>query len=218
MEERRTEPAFPWAGLLTLAVAVAGTAALLLSVPVPLERMIQTWPLSRSAGLVAYLYLWASVCLGLLQSMGMLRSLSTPAIRVDMHAFLSLGAIYATVFHAVILLWDHYLPFHWDDILLPFASDYAPMLVGFGGVAFYLALAATVTTYLRPWFSARTWRAIHRFSLFGFLLALVHGVALGTDARSPVVMLMYAGTGLSALVLAAARFAKRLPSPTHAPR
>lgn len=217
MHDRTPESAFPWAGLITLGVA-AVTAALLMAGPFSVREMLQTWELSRSAGIVAYLLLWASVCLGLLQAAGLFKRLTSAAARVDIHEFLSVGALHATVFHVVILMWNQHVTFGWREILVPFTSDYSPGLVGIGGVSFYLALIATVTTYLRKWLSPKLWRSIHLLTLVGFLFALLHGVALGPDTQAPAVWLMYVGTGISVALLGVARLVKGVLKTAHPAR
>lgn len=205
----KTLRVFPWAGLLALAGAEAAVA-LLLSGPVSPAAMLHTWNLSRAAGFVAYLLLWAAVCLGLLQSLGVgwAGAPGAAGARVDIHCFLSAAALYATAFHAMILLWDRYMPFGWTDILLPFAGRHEPFLVGIGSVAFYLALLATVTTYLRHRLDGSTWRQLHRLTLVGFVLAFLHGVYLGSDSQTPAVQLLYAATGMSAGALAVVRLSR----------
>lgn len=146
--------------------------------------------------------------MGLLQSLGMLRGLTAPAATVEIHEHLSLWALYITVFHAAILLWDPYVPFRVAALLLPFASDYAPAAVTLGVIATYTMVAATVTTYLRARLRPAHWRAVHLLTLAGFLLALIHGVAIGTDTRHPAVGYLYRSTGLSAGLLTAWRLVR----------
>lgn len=206
MQSSRTEEAFPWLGIAALTAAGVGVV-LLLAGPFSVFDVLQTWSLSRASGFVAYLLLWASACLGLVQALGLVRPVSA-AERIDLHAFLSLGALYMTVFHAVILLWDGHLSFRWADILIPFHSARQPVLVGFGIVAFYFALAAALTTYLRGRLSPLLWRAIHQVTLVAFCLAFLHGTLLGTDAGLPLARLMYAETGTVFALLTAARLIK----------
>lgn len=206
MQPNKTGETFPWIGFLAL-TAAGISVVLLLSGPIPASQILQTWKLSRASGIVAYLLLWASVSLGLLQSINRARSvsLSTASATVDLHCFLSAGALYATAFHAVILVWDRYLPFSWLDILLPWGS-YQPLLVGLGSVAFYIGLAATISTYLRSQLSSQQWRSLHQFSLAGFVVALLHGWFLGTESSLVFVKLMYIETGISVTTLTAIRF------------
>lgn len=206
MQKANTALKSPWAGVaaLTTAALVAG----LLVGPVSWANLLNTWYLTRAAGLVAFVLLWASVTLGLLQSIGLLKGVTSPLANVDVHGFVSLGALYATVYHAVVLLWDRHTPFTWTEILVPFASGHEPVLVGLGIISFYVALGATITTYLRGKLTPRLWRWIHLFSLVGFFLALAHGVLLGTDTELTAVGYLYRFTGISVAFLLLCRVYK----------
>lgn len=206
MQKSSTALNTPWAGIAAL--AAASVVAGLLVGPVSWANLLQTWYLTRAAGLVAYVLLWASVSLGLLQSIGLLKGVTSPLANVDMHSFFSLGAIYATVYHAVILLWDRHMPFTWTDLLVPFAVGHDPILVGLGSLSFYIALGAVVTTYLRGKLTPRLWRSIHLFSLVSFFLALAHGARLGTDTELAAVGYLYRFTGISVAFLLLCRVYK----------
>jgi len=199
--------AFPWAGLLALILAI-GVSAFLLLTEVRPAALLNTWYLTRASGLVAFVLLWASVALGLLQATGLLKGVSAPAASLEIHQYVSVGALYATTFHAVILLWDHYIPFRLWDLLIPFGSSYKPLLVGPGSLGFYIALLAAVTTYFRNKMNSKTWRALHQFSLLGFFAAMIHGLALGTDSNLWAVGFMYRFAFISVAVLLVARVLK----------
>jgi methionine sulfoxide reductase heme-binding subunit len=202
-------PGIPWAGGATLALA-AFAAGLLLSGRTGLAAILQTWYLSRAAGLIAYVLLFLSVAVGLLQSSGFLKGTTSPLANIDIHGFLSVTALYATIFHAVVLVWDQYIPFRWSDILLPFAGAFKPALVGLGSVAFYLALLVTLSTYLRAKLSAKAWRSLHWSSLIAFAFALIHGLFLGTDTNLPAVGFLYRFTGIGVAVLISYRIYKEV--------
>jgi len=201
---RRAVPRGSGAAALALTVAAAG----FFLCEVNPAAVLHTWYLTRAAGLVAYVLVYLSVAVGLLQSLGMLRGLTAPASNLAVHEHLSLWALYATVFHAVILLWDKYIPFRAPALLLPFASDYEPVEVTLGVLAAYTMVVAIVSTYLRTRLKPLHWRVLHLLSLAGFLFALVHGVALGTDSGHPAVGFLYRFTGLSVGLLASWRLIK----------
>ncbi|HYF96087.1 MAG TPA: hypothetical protein VD969_28070 [Symbiobacteriaceae bacterium] len=174
----------PWIGLATLAVAGLAVGA---GVPAIWQADNPTWQMTRAAGLVAFTLLWLSVILGLLQSTGYFRM---PGV-VDLHTFASVWALYATVFHIVVLLFDRHSPYRLAEILIPFADVHSPVLNGIGGLAFYISAGVTVTSYYRTRFSTKSWRAIHLTSLGAFLFALVHALVLGTDSGLPWLAFAY---------------------------
>ncbi|MFZ5825888.1 MAG: ferric reductase-like transmembrane domain-containing protein [Bacillota bacterium] len=206
MQAQNRQTKRPWAGVAALLLATALTGLLLARLD--LQAVLHPWYLTRAAGLIAYLMLWAAATVGLLQSLGMLKGVTGPGANLDVHEHLSLWAIYATTFHAVILHWDRYVSFDWYELTIPFLSDYEPASVALGIGAFYLTVLVTVTTYLRSRLTPRVWRAIHLLSLPAFLFAIVHGVLLGTDADHPFVAYVYRFTAISAGLLVALRMLK----------
>lgn len=191
----------PIAGILLLLAAIAGLVMVLLSGGVSVTALVNSWYLTRALGLLAYVLLWASLCLGILQSSGFLKGATSPVANLDLHEFLSTAALYTTVFHVVILLWDRYVTFTPTDLLIPFAGSYKPGLVGIGVVAMYITAMAIVTTYLRGHMSPKVWRWLHLTSIIGFALALAHGLLIGTDSTAPAIGFMYRFTGMSASAL-----------------
>ncbi len=210
MQSPAKTPRRPWAGLVTLVVAIGLAGLLLAGSPVDPTRWLQPWYLTRASGITAYLLLWTAVAVGLLQSLGMLQGVTAPLANLDVHEHLSLWSLYATVFHAVILLWDSYVPFSLAAITVPMLSAFKPVLVSLGILTFYLGLLVTVTTYLRSRMAASTWRMIHLLSLVAFVMALAHGVLLGTDTSQPLVAYMYRFTGISVAGLAVYRTVREI--------
>lgn len=199
-----TGSGLPWAGAAALAFAAFAAGALLAG-PQALRGLLHPWYLTRAAGFVAFVLLWLSVCIGLLQSGGFFRGITSPLANLDLHAYASVASLYATTFHVVILLFDRYVTFTLAELLIPFHSKFEPALVGLGSLAFYIALGVTVTTYLRAKLRPLLWRAVHLTSLAAFGLALAHGALLGTDTGSPMASFLYRFCGLSVLVLAGYR-------------
>jgi DMSO/TMAO reductase YedYZ heme-binding membrane subunit len=59
--------------------------------------------------------------------------------------------------------------------------------------------------YVRRFIGQKAWRYLH-FGAFGaYAAATAHGVMAGSDTAHPVVLTMYLATGVSVLVLVAAR-------------
>lgn len=204
MSQRSQTPSLPWVGAAALAAATFGAGAVLAR-PGLLGGLLQPWYLTRAAGIVAFVLLWLSVCIGILQSTQFLKGAASPLANIDIHTFVSLGAVYATTFHIVILMWDRYVPFTPAEILVPFAGDYKPVLVGLGSVGLYVMLGVIISTYLRGRLSARLWRSIHISSVGAFALALAHAVLLGTDRAHPLVSYLYRFAAISVAVLLAYR-------------
>lgn len=185
----------PFGGLVVLGAAALAVGA---GVPGILYTGNPTWSMTRAVGLVAFGLLWLSTVLGLLQSTGYFRSGSSV---LDLHTFVSIWALYTTVFHVVVLLFDRHSPFTLTEILVPFAAASHPVLNGIGALAFYIALGVTVTTYFRVQIGAKAWRTIHLTSLAAFFFALIHGVMIGTDSQVPLIAYMYRFAAVSVAAL-----------------
>lgn len=194
----RPEPV-PWAGFAALSAAVVISVPLLSHLSG--QALLNTWYLNRSSGLVAYAFLWLSTCIGLLQTTGLLKGLVSAGATMGLHQFTAISGLSLATFHGVILLWDQYVAFTWESLLIPFRSSYQPFLVGLGTLAFYLALTAAVSSYVRGGLSPRAWRILHLSSLAAFTFALIHGTLLGTDAADPVISYLYRFTGISTAML-----------------
>jgi sulfoxide reductase heme-binding subunit YedZ len=161
------------------------------------------WYITRSAGIIAYLLLWFSTAWGLAVSNKILDPILHRMFTFDFHQFISLLAIGFLILHISVLTLDHYLPFTWTQILIPFIAPYRPLWVGIGVISFYLTILVTFTFYIRRRIGMRTFRAIHVLSLIAYLGATLHGLYAGTDSALLTAQLMYKGTLLIVVFLSA---------------
>lgn len=152
------------------------------------------WYLSRASGFVAYLLLWSSVAWGLLLSTGTGRTWMRPPLLLDAHQFLSTTAIGFASFHGLVLLGDRYVPFSLAGVLVPFAGSHEPWLVGLGQVALWLSLLLIISFHVRRYLGGQVWRRLHYASFVAFVFACLHGLALGSESRSPWATALYVGT------------------------
>src|SRR5436190_691948 len=144
------------------------------------------WYVARSAGIVAWALLTASVLWGLTMTTRFTgRRVRRPWL-LDLHRYLGgLAAIFTGV-HVLAILLDSYVHFDLASVLVPFASSWHPVAVAWGVVAAYLLVAVELTSLARGHMPRRIWRAIHFASFPLFLLATVHGITSGTDAHELV--------------------------------
>lgn len=154
------------------------------------------WFASRAFGIVAMIWLGASVAIGLAMSGRLVRRPGLPARLRHFHESATLVTLGLIVAHAGLLLFDSYLRPGLAGITVPFTLGYRPMFTGIGIVAGWLAAILGLSFYARKWIGVRTWRFMHRFTIVVYLLALIHVVGAGTDARSPWMVAML--TGLTA--------------------
>ena len=187
--------------LAGVGVMLAGQAGGLAALGSALVGAHSAWYLSRASAFVSYVLVWWSMILGL--------SITSKAARLwpggpaasALHEHASLLGLAFAALHALVLLADTYIGFSLPQLLIPFASSFMPLWVGFGQVALYAMALVTFSFYVRRWIGARTWRALHFLSFAVFVLALGQGVVTGTDTSAIWATLLYAGTGLSVLAM-----------------
>jgi methionine sulfoxide reductase heme-binding subunit len=168
------------------------------------------WYIERAGGILAYSLLSVSVILGLtLSSRAKLPGWPRFAVE-DVHRFVGLLTGTFLVIHVSALLVDDYLPFSLGQILVPGASPYRPVSVAFGVIAAELLVALAVTNRYRKALSHRFWRRAHYLNFAVWLLALVHGIAAGTDRAQPWALALFIGTASVVAGLTAGRFADTL--------
>lgn len=174
---------------------------------------ILPWYVARSSGFIAWALLAASVLWGLAISTRVLRGTPRPSWLLDLHRYL--GGI-ATVFvgiHIVALLGDTYVHFGLASVLIPFASGWHPVAVAWGVTAFYLLLAVELTSLIRTRIPKRLWRATHYASFPLFVVATIHALSAGTDARTWAFEVVAALTMVTVAALTALRIqSRRVPA------
>ena len=94
-----------------------------------------------------------------------------------LHRNISMLAVVFLVAHVATVVLDGFAPIGWKDAVVPFASAYRPLWLGFGAVAFDLVLALVVTSLLRNRIGPRTWRLVHWLAYVCWPFAVVHGLA-----------------------------------------
>ena len=148
------------------------------------------WYAARAAGLVSWALLAAATLWGLALSTRALGPRPRPNWLLDLHRWLGGTALAFTGVHVIALLLDQYVHFGLVQILVPFASTWHPAAVAWGVVSLYLLIAVELTSLARARISKRTWRRVHTASFVLFVTATVHGLASGTDMRSPLFRLV----------------------------
>ena len=200
-----------------LAAIVAGSivAAIALAV-VPRGPQNWPWAFGRAAGLVAMLLISAAGLLGLWQSHPWSRRhpvISRPVVN-RLHVLLVVFTLCFVLAHVVALSLDPYAQVGIIGALVPGASTYRPLPVALGTLALYAGLLTGITAALGPRIGRRIWLPIHRGAAIVLALGWIHGVLAGSD--TPQLRLLYAGIGLSLLVLAATRYMATTPGRARA--
>ena len=179
---------------LITAIALGIIGALILS-PFGIHPLAQSlvgvspkayWYLSRGSAFVALALLWISMMLGLLITDKIARSWPGAPEAFAIHEYVSLLGLAFAVFHALILIGDRYINYQLVQILVPFGSiNYHPVWVGLGQIGLYVWVIISLSFYIRRGIGPKIWKLIHFASFFNFLIAIIHGLASGTDTALP---------------------------------
>jgi len=140
------------------------------------------WYLSRATAFVSLSLLWLSMALGLGITNKMARLWPGAPAAFAIHEYVSLLGLAFAVFHAIVILGDHYIKFTFFQLLIPFSTvDYRPFWVGIGQIGFYTWAILAATFYIRPIIGQKSWRFLHYGSFGMYLLGIFHGIFSGTD-------------------------------------
>lgn len=177
------------------------------------KRVSNAWPwyVTRGSGILASII----AVLLLLSGVGLITGHTYRAFEPlkawIVHRALGIAFGVTTIVHVVILLVDKFAPFDVLDVLVPFASDYKPLMIGetslgsvfvaLGVIALYALVTIILTSYL--WIDKRpqVWRVLHYLSYVVVVAVFFHGLFLGTDLQSGVGRILWIMGGL--VVLAA---------------
>jgi predicted ferric reductase len=174
------------------------------------------WYLSRASAFVALALLWLSMVLGLLISDKMARTWPGAQAAFAMHEYASLLGLGFAIFHAVILIGDRFIGYQLAEILVPFASrSYRPIWVGAGQIGLYVWAIVSASFYVRKRLGSAAWRLIHFASFFNFVVAMMHGLASGTDTGTTSAQVVYWVFGASACFLTVYRVMASLVTPEN---
>lgn len=163
-----------------IATAAAPVRALGASLPSTSRAL---WYLTRGTGAVALLLLTTSVVMGIAHFTRWTPRRTPRFVVQDLHRNVSLLVVVFIAIHVATAVIDGFAPVRWIDAVLPFASAYRPIWLGLGAVAFDLLVAVAVTSLVRARLGYRSWRAVHASAYVCWVVAVVHGLGIGSDAR-----------------------------------
>lgn len=139
------------------------------------------WVIGRSTGMVALLLLSASAAMGLALSMKASSPRFPRWLTTELHRYVTVLGVVVTAVHLVTLWLDSEAGISLLSLVVPFISDFSPLGIGLGVLAFEIILIVWFTTRIRDRMGYRTWQIIHRAASAGWALMIVHGLIVGTD-------------------------------------
>jgi DMSO/TMAO reductase YedYZ heme-binding membrane subunit len=144
------------------------------------------WYTARASGIVAWLFITASVLWGILLSTKLFPRQRRPAWILDLHRALGALSVVFVATHIGSLVADNYVHFGLADVTIPFVSGWRPWQVALGVFAFWLLILVESTSLLMKHLPRRVWRGIHLTSYVVFVLGSLHGTFAGTDSTNIV--------------------------------
>lgn len=174
-------------------------------------QAIQIWHVTRASGLVAYVLLTVAIIAGLYMQIG--KQKGTPlGITPFIHETTAHWAMYLTIFHTVILLFDTYVDLAWYEIFVPFLSNYHTVSLGLGIMGLYGFVLLFLTTDFRSFFGAAFRRTVHLLSPIIYVVSTFHGIFLGSDTGYLPIQAMYILSAVVSCFLVICRYSFTLPS------
>ena len=171
--------------------------------------VFSTWHISRGTGLTAYVLLFLITGGGLALSLQLVPT-KIRAGFLGLHRTASIAAAIMLLLHGSILIFDRHVAFSLADVWVPFWASDKTLEMATGIIAFY-TLAALVFSSLRSVMKAigfENWRFTHYLAFSCYVLALYHGVMLGTDSGAPAIRFLYQSTASIILAMTLLRIGK----------
>ena len=178
---------------------MSATPALLFTYPDISQHMY--WYMGRSSGFIAYWLLFTSVALGLAVSSRVFDGVLGRPWVFEVHKFFSVFVLMAMLFHGLIMLPDPYSKFTIRELLIPFQSHYKDRPMALGIMTLYAAMFITLTFYMKGVINQQWWRAIHYLTFGLFIMAMAHGLWIGTDTKRSLVYWSYLSSAFGVLFL-----------------
>jgi DMSO/TMAO reductase YedYZ heme-binding membrane subunit len=139
-----------------------------------------------------------------------------PNWTLDLHRYLGGLAVIFVGVHLAALVFDSFIGFGLADILVPFASHWRPTAVAWGVTAFYLLLAVELSSLARRRLPNRLWRRLHVLAFPLYLVATLHMITAGTDARTALALLAMTAATVTIGALVAVRSGIMAPAAPRA--
>lgn len=140
---------------------------------------------------------------------------TNPVLTEGAHINIALLTVAFAGLHILAALLDPFARLGPIDSLVPFVSAYRGTWLGLGVISGYLYIAAVLLSWPARRLSRPVWLWLHRANYAAWLLALVHSLGTGSDARNRVFFLLnVAAVGIALAVFLGVRVAEawnRLP-------
>jgi predicted ferric reductase len=151
------------------------------------------WYLTRTTAVSAYVTLACAAMLGMLRGVARGAGERLSWLVDELHQVLATVFAGLVILHLISLIYDPFLPFSLQNILLPLDEPYRPLAVDGGVLALYTMVIVLGSTWIRRFIPYRFWRLLHYASFATFVLVTLHGLYAGSDTSEPWMRALYAG-------------------------
>jgi ferredoxin-NADP reductase/DMSO/TMAO reductase YedYZ heme-binding membrane subunit len=142
------------------------------------------WYVTRSSAIIAWVLMTLAVLWGILLSTRLLQRVDNPGWLQDLHKYFGGMSLIMVALHMVSLMLDGYVSFSFVEVLVPFGTDFKPLPVALGILAFYMLIAVQGTSLIMNRLPRRLWKIVHYLSYASILLVAVHAGLVGTEVGS----------------------------------
>jgi predicted ferric reductase len=141
------------------------------------------WVFGRGLGLASFAALAALSVVGLWRRHPLRETwpLLKPASLAKVHTVLASATMALLAGHVIAIVVDSYARVGLIGALVPMQSAYQPWPVTLGTISLWLLLAIWATARMSKSIAKRSWKAVHRASMFTFGCVWLHGLTIGTD-------------------------------------
>lgn len=175
-------------------------------------RTVNAWPwyVVRGSGIIAAISLVILILSGVGFITGHTFKFLEPITAWASHRALGIVFGISILIHMTGLLFDHFVPFNLINLLVPWSSNYKPVIifginlgslyVSLGVMAFYMV--AIITTYSLLWIDKKpySWKLTHLLSYLVFVFVFIHALYLGTDLAGGLLRLIWIAIGIGVSV------------------
>ncbi|MGG5257425.1 ferric reductase-like transmembrane domain-containing protein [Phycicoccus avicenniae] len=140
------------------------------------------WYLNRGSGVALVAVFTLTVVLGVLATGRGVRPWWPRFVTQGLHRGLSAVSVLLLLLHALVAVVDEYVDIKWWQAFVPVGSDYEPLWLGLGTLALDLTLVVVATSLARSRLPHRAWFVVHLTTYAAWVLGVVHGLGIGTDA------------------------------------
>ncbi len=140
------------------------------------------WYLNRATGTVLLVLFTLVIVLGVFSTYGKAGRGAPRFLTQAFHRNVSLLALVLLIGHITSAVVDTFVDIRWWQALVPWGATYKPLWLGLGTLAFDLILLVVLTSWSRTRLGHTAWRAIHLLGYAAWVLSVIHGLGIGTDA------------------------------------